>query len=79
MASESAPCPTCEGERYDTTYEGCPAEDGGPGPCVTCNGSGTTTPRPMAAESKVIDLMAALEKSVKDARAANREARERRA
>lgn len=49
-AEYEAPCPTCDGERYDTTYEGYPAEDGGPGPCVTCNGSGTTTPRVVEAE-----------------------------
>lgn len=46
MTPEHAPCPKCNGERYDTTYEGYPAEDGGPGPCVTCNGSGTTERRP---------------------------------
>jgi hypothetical protein len=39
-------CPTCEGERYDITYRGAPAEDGGPGPCPTCNGSGKRVPRP---------------------------------
>lgn len=33
-------CPYCEGARYDPTYRGAPAEDGGPDPCPQCGGKG---------------------------------------
>jgi DnaJ-class molecular chaperone len=54
----NAPCPTCEGERYDITYRGAPAEDGGPDPCPTCNGSGTTERRPNFGEDDGYDWKA---------------------
>ena len=69
----NAPCPTCDGERYDITYRGAPAEDGGPDPCPTCNGSGTTERRPDP-EYKVIDLMAALTESIEKTREERRRA-----
>lgn len=48
LLTDAAPtterCPWCDGDTYDPSYRGCPAEDGGPDPCPVCDGAGRCDP-----------------------------------